>query len=113
MAWGVAGGRRARLQAPARPDAEDRPRLLPGAGGQCGVDEPGAAQGGAHAHKKTAVGRERDEGARAAWREVVAGLDGAGLIFFDETSAQLTLTPLRAWAPRGERAVDRVSSRRW
>ena len=55
----------------------------------------------ADAQKKTAVARERDEAARAAWRAAVAALDPADLVFFDETSTPLTLTPLRARAPRG------------
>jgi transposase len=38
----------------------------------------------------------------------VAGLDPADLLFLDETSTPTTLTPLRARAPRGERAVGRV-----
>ena len=59
------------------------------------------------------MARERDEDARAAWRAATAALDPAGLVFFDETSAPLTLTPLRARAPRGQRAVDRVPRGRW
>lgn len=60
------------------------------------------------------MARERDEAARAAWREATAvEFDPADLVFFDETSAPLTLTPLRARAPRGERAVDRVPRGRW
>ena len=74
---------------------------------------PCAAEGRPDAQKKTAVARERDEDARAAWRDAVAALDSADLVFFDETSAPLTLTPLRARAPRGARAVDRVPRRRW
>lgn len=38
----------------------------------------------------------------------MAGVDPAALVFLDETSAPTTLTPLRARAPRGERAVGRV-----
>jgi transposase len=82
-------------------------------GGQCRDDVPGAAPGSVDAQKKTTVARERDEAARAAWREDVAALDPADLVFFDETSTPLTLTPLRARAPRGERAVDRVPRGRW
>ena len=74
---------------------------------------PRPAQGAADAEKKTAVARERDEAARAAWRAAVAALDPAALVFLDETSTPLTLTPLRARAPRGQRAVDRVPRGRW
>ena len=38
----------------------------------------------------------------------MAGADPAALVFLDETSTPTTLTPLRARAPRGERAVGRV-----
>jgi transposase len=38
----------------------------------------------------------------------VADLDPAELVFLDETSTPTTLTPLRARAPRGQRAVGRV-----
>lgn len=38
----------------------------------------------------------------------MAGLDPAGFVFLDETSTPTTLTPLRARAPRGERAVGAV-----
>ena len=38
----------------------------------------------------------------------MAGADPADLIFLDETATPTTLTPLRARAPRGERAVGRV-----
>ena len=38
----------------------------------------------------------------------MAALDPADLVFLDETSTPITLTPLRARAPRGQRAVGRV-----
>ena len=38
----------------------------------------------------------------------MAGVDAADLVFLDETATPLTLTPARARAPRGERAVGRV-----
>ena len=81
--------------------------------GQRSNDVPRAAPGTAHAQKKTTVVRERNEAARAAWREDVAALDPADLVFVDETSTPVTLTPLRARALRGERAVDRVPRARW
>jgi transposase len=70
------------------------------------VARPGPAA--ADAQKKTLIARERDEAERAAFRAEVAGLDPADLVFLDETSTPTTLTPLRARAPRGERAVGRV-----
>jgi transposase len=38
----------------------------------------------------------------------MAAVNPADLLFLDETSTPLTLTPLRARAPRGQRAVGRV-----
>lgn len=38
----------------------------------------------------------------------MAAVDPADLVFLDETSTPVTLTPLRARAPRGQRAVGRV-----
>jgi transposase len=38
----------------------------------------------------------------------MAGIDPARFVFLDETSTPLSLTPLRARAPRGQRAVGRV-----
>lgn len=39
--------------------------------------------------------------------------DGAALVFLDETSTPTSLTPTRARAPRGERAIGRVPRGRW
>jgi transposase len=38
----------------------------------------------------------------------MAGVVPADLVFLDETSTPITLTPLRARAPRGQRAVGRI-----
>lgn len=38
----------------------------------------------------------------------MAAVDPADLVFLDETSTPITLTPLRARAPRGQRAFGRV-----
>ena len=70
------------------------------------MPRPGAP--GADAQKKTLIARERDEAERAAFRAAAAALDPAGLVFVDETGAAATLTPARARAPRGERAVGAV-----
>jgi len=43
----------------------------------------------------------------------MAGIDPADLLFLDETSTPTALTPTRARAPRGERAVGRVPRGRW
>jgi transposase len=71
-------------------------------------DESLAAPTGLAPQKKTLIAREQDEEARAAWRQHMAGADPASLVFLDETSTPTTLTPLRARAPRGQRAVGRV-----
>ena len=40
-------------------------------------------------------------------------LDPTAFVFLDETSTPLTLTPRRARAPRGQRAVGRIPRGRW
>jgi transposase len=56
------------------------------------------------AQKKTLSASERDEGARAAWREEAAAVAPADLLFLDETSTHTAMTRRRARAPRGKRA---------
>ena len=58
--------------------------------------------------KQTRVASERSEQARAVWREQVGQLDARTLVFVDETGSHLSLTPLYARAPKGERADGRV-----
>lgn len=65
---------------------------------------PRAQEGAPDAQKKTLTASERDEAARARWREEAAALDPADLLFLDETSTHTGLTRLRARAPRGQRA---------
>jgi hypothetical protein len=57
--------------------------------------------------KKRRVGAsERDELLRAAWQAMVAGTTGAErFVFVDECSTNVSLRPLYAWSPRGERAL--------
>ena len=64
------------------------------------------------AKKKTLIASERDEAARAAWRETTAGLDPARLVFLDEAGCFRNLTRTYARAPRGQRAVGRVPRNR-
>jgi transposase len=54
------------------------------------------------------VAREQDATERAAFRAELAALAPTTLLFRDETSTPTTLTPRRARARRGERAVGRV-----
>jgi hypothetical protein len=67
-------------------------------------DEPGDRQARVDLQAKTVGAAERDEEARARWRERVARLDPGRLVFVDECGANVGLVPLRARAPRGERA---------
>lgn len=48
---------------------------------------------------------ERDEFLRAAWRVIVAQeLDARQLVFVDEMGTNISLAPVYAWAPKGQRA---------
>jgi hypothetical protein len=55
---------------------------------------------------------ERDEGARLRWRQRVGRLDPRRLVFVDECGANVGLVPLRARAPRGERARGKAPRNR-
>jgi transposase len=55
---------------------------------------------------------ERDEGTRLRWRERVGRLDPRRLVFVDECGANVGLVPLRARAPRGERARGKAPRNR-
>ncbi len=54
------------------------------------------------------MARERNEAARAVWREQAQQLAKQDLVFVDETGATIALTPLYARAPRGQLAVGKV-----
>jgi len=71
-------------------------------------DEPGHPPSELDAQKKTLGASERDEAARAAWREQARQLASRQLVFVDECSSNIALTPLYARAPRGQRAVGQV-----
>ena len=64
--------------------------------------------------KKRSMGAgERDEFLRAAWRAVVAGrIDAERLVFVDEMGTNVSLSPLYAWSPKGERAYG-SAPRNW
>ena len=55
---------------------------------------------------------ERDEAARAAWREQTAAVDARRFVWVDETGSHLALTPTHARAPRGQRARGSVPRNR-
>ena len=69
---------------------------------------PGAPPPGLAAHKKTLTASERDEAARASWRDEAAALAPETLLFLDETSTHTAMTRRRARAPRGQRAHGTV-----
>jgi transposase len=58
------------------------------------------------------VATERDEEARRAFRERLRGVDPKRLIFVDESSTNIALTPRYARAPKGERAPGKAP-RNW
>jgi transposase len=58
--------------------------------------------------KKTLRASEQKEAERAAWRTQAANLPSQDLVFVDETGSHIAMTPLYAYAPRGERAVGKV-----
>jgi transposase len=51
---------------------------------------------------------ERNEEARRAWREAVAQLDPAQVVFVDESGTHTSLTRLYGWAPHDQRATGSV-----
>jgi transposase len=56
---------------------------------------------------------ERDEFLRAAWRLLVAGeVDAERLVFVDEMGTNVSLSPLYAWSPKGQRAFG-SAPRNW
>ena len=71
-------------------------------------DEPGHSPTGLDTQKKTLGASERDEAARTAWSEQARQLESRDLVFVDECSSNIALTPLYARAPQGERAVGKV-----
>ena len=58
------------------------------------------------------VASERDEEARGAWRERLSGIDPARLVFVEESSTNVAMTPRYGRAPKGERTRGKVP-RNW
>jgi transposase len=50
---------------------------------------------------------------RQRWHPALAEIPLARLVFLDESGASTTMTRLRGWAPRGERAVGAVPQGDW
>jgi transposase len=77
------------------------------------VAEPGDAlagdrAAGLDAEKKTLGAAERDERARAEWRELVRGGRAEDFVVVDECGSNTNLAPRYGRAPRGERARGSV-----
>ncbi len=54
---------------------------------------------------RTVGALERDEFLRAAWRVMVAEqVEAKRLVFVDEMGTNTSLSPVHAWAPKGQRA---------
>ena len=51
---------------------------------------------------------EQNEAERSVWRKQAASLPIQDLVVVDETGSQINMTPLYAYARRGERAVGKV-----
>ena len=81
-------------------------------GGEHRDDESGAHAAGLDAKKKTIGASERDEAARAVWRDQVAAIRSEDLVFLDEAGSHLGHTPRSAWAPRGQRAYATAPANR-
>ena len=63
--------------------------------------------------KRSLAAGERDAFLRAAWRLLVAGkVDAERLVFVDEMGANVSLSPLYAWSPKGKRAFG-SAPRNW
>ncbi len=58
------------------------------------------------------VASERNEEARSAWRERLSGVDPGRLVFVDEPSTNIALTPRYARVPKGRRARGKAP-RNW
>jgi len=76
--------------------------------GQSGQYHPCKTGLGLDAKKKTIRASEQKEAERAAWREQAAHLESSDLVFVDETGSHIAMTPLYAYAPRGQRAYGKV-----
>jgi transposase len=60
------------------------------------------------AQKKTLGATERDEEARGAWRRRYGGVDPRRFVFVDESSTNVRMVPIKARAPKGERAFGKA-----
>ena len=75
-------------------------------------DEPSHQAPRLDAQKKTLGAFERREEERTQWREQMKQVDATRLVIVDECGSNIALTPLYAWAPKGERAYGCVPRNR-
>lgn len=80
--------------------------------GQSLDDGTGHQTGWMDAKKKTMGASERDQTARATWRDLLKKLDARQLVVIDECGSNIGLTPLYARAPRGQRASGQAPRNR-
>ena len=50
---------------------------------------------------------------RAQWKKYQGRLDPRRLVFIDETWAKTNMTPIRGWAPRGQKLIARAPFGKW
>jgi hypothetical protein len=50
---------------------------------------------------------------RAQWKKYQGRLDPRRLVFIDETWAKTNMTPIRGWAPRGQKLVAHAPFGKW
>jgi transposase len=62
--------------------------------------------------KKSQIAAERDEEARGLWRWLASRFDARRLVFVDESGFNISMTRMRARAPRGKRAYGKVPRNR-
>ena len=62
--------------------------------------------------KKSKIAQERDEEARGLWQWLASHFDARRLVFVDESGFNISMTRLRARAPRGKRAYGKVPRNR-
>src|SRR5712692_4172547 len=107
----VAGPLESAVRSPSRCDARRALSAVPsrtGHRGEYGQHQSRQNCPGLDAKKKTLVAREQDESARAAWREQARQVGSQDLVFVDETGSHIAMTPLYAYAPRGQRVIGKV-----
>jgi transposase len=62
--------------------------------------------------KKSKIAQERDEDVRGLWRWLASRFDARRLVFVDESGFHISMTRLRARAPKGKRAYGKVPRNR-